>query len=175
MQQQQQQQQWTTKTQNETRRASWMHISLYYSSIYFCIIRISRKKTKCERRSESIQQFNNNSDNNSTNVRIYYSIIRNRLSWKHCSIKYWKKSFFLQTTKNWIFRPKLKARYSISNKKKAVPKRNVTHFDNKLLIPSSYHLNEKWTVLYQELLILCSGITRGVSWVRVAFWRRHLV
>ena len=82
-------------------------------------------------------------------------------------IKYWKTILFsYKPYKNWIFRSNLKAPYSISNqKKKAVPKRNVFHFDNKLLIPSSYHLNERWTMLYQELLILCSGITKGLCWV----------
>ena len=83
-----------------------------------------------------------------------------------------KKSilFSYRTHKNWTFRSNLKARYSISNKKKkAEPKRNVIHFDNELLMPSSYHLNEKLTMLYQELLILCSGITKGLCWVLAPF------
>ena len=83
-----------------------------------------------------------------------------------------KKSilFSYRTHKNWTFRSNLKARYSISNKKKkAEPKRNVIHFDNELLMPSSYHLNEKLTMLYQELLILCSGITKGLWWVLAPF------
>ena len=50
---------------------------------------------------------------------------------------------------------------------KAVPKGKVAHFDNKLVIPSSYHLSEKRTMLHQELLILCSNITKGVCWVSV--------